>query len=157
MQISSRFTIAIHIIICIETFKDEYKTTSNFLATSVNVNPVIIRRILQQLKKANIVETKRGSGGSYATKPLNGITFYDIYKAVECVEGDLFHFHENPNTDCPVGGNIHYVLDDRLHEVQNAMENKLKEIKLSHVIDDTIRLIGKKANNYENRQTWFFD
>ena len=93
MQISSRFTIAIHIITCIETFKDEYKTTSDFLAASVNVNPVIIRRILQQLKKAGIVETKRGSGGAYAAKPLDEITFYDIYKAVDCVENDLFHFN----------------------------------------------------------------
>ena len=145
MQISSRFTIAIHIITCIETFKDEYKTTSDFLAASVNVNPVIIRRILQQLKKAGIVETKRGSGGAYAAKPLNEITFYDIYKAVDCVENDLFHFHENPNTNCPVGRNIHFVLDNRLRDVQNAMENKLKEMNLSDVVNDTLKLIGKEA------------
>ena len=145
MQISSRFTIAIHIITCIEAFKDEYKTTSDFLAASVNVNPVVIRRILQQLKKAGIVETKRGSGGAYAAKPLDEITFYDIYKAVDCVENDLFHFHENPNTNCPVGRNIHFVLDNRLHDVQNAMENKLKEMKLSDVVNDTLKLIGKEA------------
>ena len=145
MQISSRFTIAIHIITCIETFKDEYKTTSDFLAASVNVNPVIIRRILQQLKKAGIVETKRGSGGAYAAKPLNEITFYDIYKAVDCVENDLFHFHENPNTNCPVGRNINSVLDNRLRDVQNVMENKLKEMNLSDVVNDTLKLIGKEA------------
>ena len=145
MQISSRFTIAIHIITCIETFKDEYKTTSDFLAASVNVNPVIIRRILQQLKKAGIVETKRGSGGAYAAKPLDEITFYDVYKAVDCVENDLFHFHENPNTKCPVGRNIHFVLDNRLRDVQNTMENKLKEMNLSDVVNDTLKLIGKQA------------
>ena len=145
MQISSRFTIAIHIITCIEAFKDECKTTSDFLAASVNVNPVVVRRILGQLKKADIVETKRGSGGAYASKPLNEITFYDIFKAVDCVEGDLFHFHENPNTKCPVGRNIHFVLDDRLRDVQNTMESKLKEIKLSDVVTDTVKLIEKEA------------
>ena len=145
MQISSRFTIAIHIITCIEAFKDEYKTTSDFLAASVNVNPVVIRRILQQLKKAGIVETKRGSGGAYAAKPLDEITFYDIYKAVDCVENDLFHFHENPNTNCPVGRNIHFVLDNRLRDVQNAMENKLNEMNLFDVVNDTLKLIGKEA------------
>lgn len=46
MQISSRFTIAIHILICIETFKNDKKITSEFLASSVNVNPVVIRRML---------------------------------------------------------------------------------------------------------------
>lgn len=49
MQISSRFTIAIHVLICIDTFRNDRKMTSEFLASSVNVNPVIIRRLLQQL------------------------------------------------------------------------------------------------------------
>ena len=95
MQISSRFTIAVHALICIETFKNDYKVTSDFLASSVNVNPVVIRRLLQQLKKAGIVNVIRGSGGAEVKKPLNEITLLDIYNAVECVEGELFHFHEN--------------------------------------------------------------
>ena len=52
MQISSRFTIAVHIFICINAFESDYKITGEFLAGSVNVNPVIIRNILSQLKKA---------------------------------------------------------------------------------------------------------
>lgn len=73
MQISSRFTIAIHVLICIETFQDDYKVTSDFLASSVNVNPVVIRRLLQQLKKAGIVSVIRGSGGTKIEKPLSKI------------------------------------------------------------------------------------
>ena len=46
MQISSRFTIALHIFTCVEVFKDEYRITSDFLAGSINTNPVIIRNIL---------------------------------------------------------------------------------------------------------------
>ena len=57
MQISSRFTIAIHIFACMETFGKDYKITSDFLASSINVNPVIIRKILSQLKNA-------GGGGA---------------------------------------------------------------------------------------------
>ena len=52
MQISSRFTLAIHIFACIDTFEKEYKVTSDFLAGSTNVNPVVIRKILGQLKAA---------------------------------------------------------------------------------------------------------
>ena len=119
MQISSRFTIAVHILICIETFKEDYKITSDFLASSVNVNPVVIRRLLQQLKKAGIINVKRGSGGAYIEKPLDKITLLDVYNAVECIDnGNLFHFHENPNSRCPVGRNIHAVLDRRLDSIQ---------------------------------------
>ena len=117
MQISSRFTIAVHVLICIETFKNDYKVTSDFLASSVNVNPVVIRRLLQQLKKAGIINVKRGSGGADIKKRLDEITLLDVYNAVECVEdGRLFHFHESPNERCPVGKNIHALLDVRLEE-----------------------------------------
>ena len=145
MQISSRFTVALHIFTCVDVFKDEYKVTSDFLAGSINTNPVIIRKILSQLKNAGLIKVARGTGGIEVTRDLSDITFYDVYKAVDCVEGDLFHFHENPNTKCPVGRNIHFVLDDRLRDVQNAMENKLKEIKLSDVVADTVKLIEKEA------------
>ena len=142
MQISSRFTIAVHILICIETFKEDYKITSDFLASSVNVNPVVIRRLLQQLKKAGIINVKRGSGGAYIEKHLDEITLLDVYNAVECIDnGNLFHFHENPNSRCPVGRNIHAVLDRRLDSIQQAMEREMRSVTLQDIADDTDRLI----------------
>ncbi|MDE6925814.1 MAG: Rrf2 family transcriptional regulator [Acetatifactor sp.] len=142
MQISSRFTLAVHIFACIDVFKDDYKVTSDFLAGSTNVNPVIVRKILGQLKAAGLVEVARGSGGASVSKPLNEISFLDIYNAVECIEnGELFHFHENPNTDCPVGRNIHAVLDDKLMRVQKAMETELSSITLEDIRQDTKKLI----------------
>ena len=137
MQISSRFTIAIHMLTFMETFKDEYKVTSEFLAASINVNPVIIRRILSQLKEAGIIEVKRGTGGAAPAKPLEEITFLDVYRAVECIEENtLFHFHENPNPDCPVGRNIHKILDGRLLKVQQAMERELQGMTMADVMAD---------------------
>lgn len=129
MQISSRFTIAVHILVCIETFQEKRKITSDFLASSVNVNPVVIRRILKQLKNAGIVTVARGSGGAWIAKSTEEITLLDLYKAVECVEdGQLFHFHENPNPLCPVGKNIHTILDGHLEKIQRAMENEMKAV-----------------------------
>ncbi len=143
MQISSRFTLAVHIFACIDTFKDEYKVTSDFLAGSTNVNPVVIRRILGQLKAAGLVSVARGSGGALIAKPLDEISFLDIYRAVECVEdGELFHFHENPSAACPVGRNIHVVLDDKLIRVQRAMEEELASITLADVKEDLRRILN---------------
>jgi Rrf2 family protein len=142
MQISSRFTLAVHILTCIKTFGESTKVTSDFLASSTNVNPVIVRKILGQLKKSNIVDVARGSGGAVLAKPEGEITFLDIYKAVDCVgNGELFHFHENPNPLCPVGRNIHAVLDDRLIKVQQAMEKELASVTLKDVLTDTKNLI----------------
>lgn len=143
MQISSRFTIAIHVLICIETFKKDNRVTSDFLASSVNVNPVVIRRLLQQLKMAGIVNVVRGSGGTVIAKPIEQITLLDIYNAVECVEdGNLFHFHENPNNLCPVGKNIHNILDVRLDKIQEAMEKEMRSVNIADIIKVSKELIG---------------
>ena len=141
MQISSRFTMAIHMFACIDTFSDQ-KMTSDFMAASIGSTPVIVRKILQQLilsslKKSHLLNVQRGTGGTTIAKPLDQITLFDIYQSVECVEnGELFHFHENPNQKCPVGKNIHHVLDKRLLEVQRAMEEKLSEMTLADVKKD---------------------
>ena len=137
MQISSRFTLAVHIFVCIDTFEGKYKLTSDFLASSTNVNPVVVRKILGQLKAAGLISIARGTGGVAVAKPLCGITLLDIYRAVECVEnGELFHFHENPNPNCPVGSNIHKILDRRLISAQKAMENELASVTLQDIKAD---------------------
>lgn len=144
MQISSRFTMAIHMFACIDTFKDR-KMTSDFMAGSIGTNPVIIRKLLQKLKAAGLITVSRGTGGVEVTRPLEEITFLDIYKAVECTpEEELFHFHENPNPLCPVGRNIHHVLDDKLARVQAAMEKELAAITLADVKKDTENWIAKE-------------
>ncbi|MGN1181914.1 MAG: Rrf2 family transcriptional regulator [Faecalibacillus sp.] len=146
MQISSRFTIAVHIFACIDTFGKEHKVTSDFLSTSVNVNPVIIRKILSSLKKSGLIDVQRGTGGTTIAKPLDQITLYDIYQSVECIEnGELFHFHEKPNMNCPVGKNIHNILDDKLLRVQKAMENELSAITLNDIIKDTRYYVQKES------------
>lgn len=143
MQISSRFTVAIHVLLCMELLKDEHKVTSDLLASSVKVNPVVIRRLLQQLKAAEIVRVARGTGGAELVKPAGDITLLEIYRAVECVEGgELFHFHENPNPLCPVGKNIHGVLDGRLMQIQKAMEREMGAITLQDLLKDMRGKIG---------------
>ena len=146
MQISSRFTIAVHIFMCIHIFEKDHKITSDFLADSIQVNPVVIRRLLSQLKAAGLVRVQRGSGGASMAKPLDQITFLDIYRAVDCVEeGALFHFHENPNPNCPVGRNVHRVLDGRLKQIQDAMEREMAGITLESGMKDTENCIKEES------------
>jgi len=143
MQVSSRFTIALHIFAAMDYFKDTNKITSDFLASSVNVNPVIIRKIMSQLRDAGLVKIQRGTGGIELTREPDQITFLDIFNAVDSLEdGKLFHFHENPNAACPVGGNIHAVLDDKLDDIQLGLEDKLKKYTVADVINDTEKIAG---------------
>ena len=47
------------------------------------------------------------------------MTLLDVYQVVESLgkSGQLFNFHEHPNPDCPIGRNIHFVLDNKLAEI----------------------------------------
>ena len=146
MQISSRFTVALHIFTCVEVFKDNYKVTSDFLAGSINTNPVIIRKILAQLKNAGLITVARGTGGITVNRPLEEITFYDVYQAIEPVEnGDLFHFHEAPNPECPVGRNIHGLLDGKLRAIQSAMEIEMKKYTIADIHAGMQELLSKEV------------
>ena len=114
------------------------KLTSDFLAGSVNVNPVVIRNTLGKLKKAGIVRVEAGIGGASLARDPSDITLLDIFNAVE-TDTDLFHFHENPNPQCPVGRSVHPVLGEQLASVQSAMESHLASISLN----DLLRGIGE--------------
>ena len=108
----------------------------------ISINSVVIRRLLSQLKAAGIVDVARGTGGAEIVRPLDEITMLDIYRAVDCVEnGELFHFHENPNRNCPVGRNNHTVLDGKLDRAQRAMENEMDRITMAELISETKSLI----------------
>ena len=143
MQIGSKFTIGVHIITALDYFKDMDRVNSEFLAGSIGVNPVIVRTVISQLRGAGIVQTQRGSSGAELTKRLDEITLYDVYKAVGSVDEKegLFHFHDQPNPDCPVGRNIHKVLDRHLVDAQRAMEECLKSTTLADIVEDTKQAI----------------
>ena len=145
MQITSRFTAAVHILTCIDIFDGQMRVTSDVLSGSTGVNAVIVRNVLGQLRKAGIVETRQGSGGAHLARPLDTITLYDIYKAVDCIEDEgLFHFHENPNVECPVGRNIHKAMDGRLKAAQAALEKELRSTTVAQIVEDTQALISKE-------------
>lgn len=145
MQVSTKFTIAIHILAATEYFGKDYKVTSDFLAGSIGCNPVIVRNLMKQLREAGLIAVRRGPGGIQITRPLDQITFYDVYEAVETSKDEMFHFHENPNPQCPVGRNIHAALDDKLRDIQKQFEDDLRQHNLGEVVGDLEKAIQKGA------------
>ena len=142
MKISSRFTVAVHILSLV-TIENSALCTSEWIAGSVNTNPVVIRRVMGKLKNAGLIQVRRGTGGASLHKPLNEITLLDVYRAVEVVdEGELFQFHEKPNPNCPVGANIQAVLELILNRAQEAMEKILDEVTMEELVTVLSKKIG---------------
>lgn len=140
MKISSRFTVAVHILSLVAIERSAV-CTSEWIAASVNTNPVVIRRVLGQLRNAGLIQVRRGLGGASLHKPLDEVTLLDVYHAVEVVEeGELFQFHDAPNPDCPVGANIQAVLELVLLRAQEAMEAVLREVTM----EELVTVLGRK-------------
>lgn len=141
MKISSRLSVAIHILSVLSIGKDNV-CTSELIAGSVNTNPVVIRRVIGMLKKAGLVNVNAGCGGAYLLKSIENITLLDIYKAVEVVkEGKLFQIHEEPNPKCIVGSNIEDVLENILIRAERAMEDVLQNVTMKNVVTDLLKKI----------------
>ncbi|HFI0055383.1 TPA: Rrf2 family transcriptional regulator [Streptococcus suis] len=136
MQLSSRFTIASHILVLLALEGEKEKQTSTSIAGSVGVNPVIIRNILAQLKEAGLVQVARGVGGARLAQAPEQITLLHVYQAVELFgeNGQLFGFHEQPNPNCQVGRNIHPLLDSRLENAQSVLERELGQTTIADLL-----------------------
>lgn len=133
-RISSRFSIAVHILTLVAVTPSEM-CTGDFIAGSVNTNPVIIRKIMGLLKKAGFIEVRPGVGGASLVKELEEISLLDVYRAVEVADdADLFSFHNHPNPACPVGANIESVLRGELLAAQAAMEQRLAQVTLKQLV-----------------------
>ncbi|MBQ1808111.1 MAG: Rrf2 family transcriptional regulator [Selenomonas sp.] len=135
MQFSFRMPVAVQILLCLAKFDGVFKLTSNFLASSVNVNPVIIRKTLGQLKAAGLVEVAAGVGGAKLLRTPGEITLREVFQAVEEDE-DLFHIQDNPNPQCPVGRNIQQVLGKRLALVKDNMLADFAQMTLADLLAD---------------------
>ncbi|MFF2911598.1 Rrf2 family transcriptional regulator [Paenibacillus sp. NPDC057934] len=134
-QISSRFSIAVHTMSMIALKPSE--CTGDYIARSVNSNPVIIRKIIAQLKKAGFIQVKAGVGGASLLKSADEITLLDIYRAVEAADGgDLFKFHKSPAMDCSVGKHIEEVLHPEMVQAQLALEQSLSSVSLAQIVTE---------------------
>src|SRR5271166_34715 len=96
MSRSSRFVVATHVLSLL-AFGEGEAMTSEYIAGSVNTNPVVVRRILALLVKAGLVGSQEGAGGGVRlAKPAHSINLRDVYVAVE--PDPLFALHpQNPN------------------------------------------------------------
>jgi DNA-binding IscR family transcriptional regulator len=142
MSISSRFAVGIHILTLID-FNQEGTSTSEFIASSVNTNPAVIRKLMGMLKKAGLIEVHPGIAGAKLAKKSSDITLFDVYKAVNVVqENELFSVHDKPNPNCPVGKNIQETIEPLFTAAQLAMEKVLGSVTL----EDVLKGITNKEN-----------
>jgi len=137
LHISTKCSVAIHCLIFINEYGKDKKVTSELLSLSTGTNSVTIRNILSALKKDGILSIKSGTGGATLNCPLREISLYRVCKAIEPdFASRLIGVHALPSQLCPVGRNIHHVLDCSYQKIRNDLCDSLRRITLEDMVSD---------------------
>lgn len=140
MSANSRMTVAIHILSYLISAqrKRSDPTTSDQIASSVNTNPVVIRRILGLLHAGGLVRSHRGANAGWTlARSADAITLLDVYKAVG--EGPVFGLHAStPNQRCPIGRGIRPALRKVYGALEEELARRLAQTTVEQVLDDTL-------------------
>ena len=109
---------------------DDY-LSSDYMAGSINVNPVLVRKELSNLIKHQLITSREGKNGGYTlSKPATSISLASIYQSVK--QGNVLGQAKNqPNPACPIGKQINNHLKDLNNEIEQAMLNKLGTTNLA--------------------------
>jgi len=124
--------MAVHVL-AVLAYQEGDRVTSAFLASSVNTNPVIIRRLLLALQRARLVDTCKGGGaGTRLSRSPRRVNLAEVYRAVE--EPTAFaRPARKPNAACPVGHCIQETLEQVFTSAQSALERDLERTTLADV------------------------
>jgi Rrf2 family protein len=143
MRSNGRFAVAVHVL-AVLAYQDGDAVSSQRLSASVNTNPVIIRRLLLALKRARLVETRKGPrAGSRLSRSAARISLAEVYRAVRC--GEVFGLPcRKPNGECPVGRRIQAVLKPVLASACTALERELAQWSLAEVLE-TVRKPARRG------------
>lgn len=129
---NTRFSVAVHILTVLQTRNGE-PTSSEFIASSVQTNPSLIRRILSQLSKRGLASSVMGSGGgALLARPAEKITLLDVYDAMD-EDGGVLRTHLDPNPKCPVGRNIVAVLQTRIDAAEQTLRAELARSTIAEI------------------------
>jgi Rrf2 family protein len=130
--ISSRVAVAVHVLAYLAWRRAE-PVTSERIASSVNTNPVVVRRIVGALRNAGLVSVQPGvGGGAQLSREPDRITMLDVYRAVE-EKDELFAVHADPCRNCDIGSNIRAVLQGVFCNAHQAMQGVLAQVTIADI------------------------
>jgi Rrf2 family protein len=133
MKTSCRFAMAVHVLTVL-AYKDGDRVTSSLLASSVNTNPVVVRRLLLALQDAKLVETRKGVGfGSRLSRSPARINLAQIFRAVEDAESFVLP-PKKPNQACPVGHCIQSAIGKVFISAREALERDFEKTTLADLV-----------------------
>ncbi len=153
MHISTKCSVALHCLIFIYEYGEKTRVTSDLLSKSTGINSATIRNIFRALKKEDIITVKAGTGGAELNCPPDEVSLYRVCKALEPdFLSKLIGVHQSPSVLCPVGRNIHHVLDRSYQKIRDDLRESLEKITLADIISDYEGIDQEEEESEEGKE-----
>jgi Rrf2 family protein len=134
MNTNHQFAVSIHILTLLSALPGQ-ALTSEQIAESVSTHSVVIRRIMGQLRKQGLVESRSGASGGWKLSRAPGeIHLCSIYDAIN--RESLLGVHPHPNADCPIGAHIRSALGAVFGQAEKAMHDSLSGFTVADVLSE---------------------
>ena len=131
---NTRFATIIHILTLLGKFPNQW-LSSEWIAESICINPVIVRKELAVLHKLGWVKSKKGKeGGTMLDVSSCEISMADIFNAVKN-SNVLGKKNTCTDTKCPVGKDINAKLQTLFDETDEIVVNFLKDKSLKDFVE----------------------
>ena len=129
LNISDAASLALHSMVFLASNR-ERKISTREIADALNASENHLSKVMQRLVKGKLLVSKRGpSGGFLISKPLDEITFMEIYESVEGrfdIKACLFMESLCDGKGC-IFGCLHEMIQDQVQDF--FMKTTLQEFK----------------------------
>ncbi|TCV09903.1 BadM/Rrf2 family transcriptional regulator [Sphingobacterium alimentarium] len=131
---NTRFATSVHILTLL-ALKPEEWLSSEFIAGSININPVIVRKEIIFLSGAGLIQTKKGKdGGAKLNRPASLIYLSEILEIVHYSDM-LGRKNLNTNPQCFIGSQINERLDSLFKRTDLLIKESLGKQSLADFLN----------------------
>ncbi len=132
MKRSSRLSLALHALVHLHKQPGE-AITSTTLAQCLMTNPVVVRRVLGELREAGIVAASKGhDGGWRLLRPAAEISLRQVYAAMG--ENLLIRTESDPgDIECGIVRSVNTVMGDFLADAEALLAARLERVSLDDI------------------------
>lgn len=134
---NTRFATILHILTLLAKHRDQW-LSSDWIAESIHINPVIVRKELSLLQRQGWVISKKGKeGGSMLLVSSCQISLAEIYKTVK--NSNVLGKKNNcAGSKCMVGRNINKALGELFDETDEVVIKALQPKNLKSFVEQFV-------------------
>jgi Rrf2 family protein len=133
MKRNSRLSVALHALVHLAA-RGEQVMTSTELADCMQTNPVVVRRIMGELREANLCCSTNGHGGGWRLcRPAEDISLYDVYAAL----GETLLIRAEPDAGdaaCHIVSSVNAVMGEFISDAEAMLAARLKRMSIASMV-----------------------